>query len=116
MANPSQGDLPLADPAELIDTMNCGLMARDADNRVVFANEALARWLGYGRKETIGMLFSDFVVPELQGRLEEEIDALREGDLRLRVFALRRKDGTAFPVLMVPALWIDEYGLSLIHI
>lgn len=112
MVRSGQPEIPFIDLAEILDTMNCGVVARDADNRVVFANATLARWLGYERAEMFGAPAEQFFAPDLRDRLKEEFEAIREGDLRVRVSAMRRKDGTTFPALIVPALWIDEFGRS----
>jgi DNA-binding CsgD family transcriptional regulator len=51
-------------------------------------------------------LFPDDMAEELR----EEVRAVEAGDLRVRLAVLRRRDGTTFPVLVIPQLLTDEEG------
>ena len=42
--------------------------------------------------------------------LREETKATQEGDLRVRLSVLQRKDSTTFPALIVPQRFFDEQG------
>ena len=90
--------------------MNCGLIVRDPSGDITFANETLLRWLGYSREELLGRPAEDFTPEELRGVLREETKATQEGDLRVRLGVLQRKDKTTFPALMVPQRFFDELG------
>ena len=90
-----------------VDRINCGVAARDIDGKLVFANERLLGWLGYGKEELIGQHFLTVIPEELHSVIAEEVEAIDHGDARLRVVAMRRKDSTTFPVLLIPPLHID---------
>jgi PAS domain S-box-containing protein len=98
------------DLARVIETMNCGLLVRDPSGDITFANETLLRWLGYGRDEMLGRPAEDFTPAELHDVLREETKATQEGDLRVRLAVLQRKDSTTFPALVVPQRFFDEQG------
>lgn len=90
---------------EILDAtnrMNCGFLVRSRDGRVIYANDRLLSWLGYARAEVEDKPVSRLMPPELGDELEEEMRAVEAGDLRVRLAALRRKDSTTFPVLIVP--------------
>jgi PAS domain S-box-containing protein len=96
--------------ARVIETMNCGLIVRDPAGDISFVNETLVRWLGYTRAELLGRPAEDFAPPDLRDVLREETKATQEGDLRVRLGVLQRKDMTTFPALMVPQRFFDELG------
>ena len=98
------------DLARVIETMNCGLLVRDPSGDITFANETLLRWLGYSREELLGRPAEVFTPEELRGVLREETKAIQEGDLRVRLSVLQRKDSTTFPALIVPQRFFDEQG------
>lgn len=96
------------DLAHVIETMNCGFVARDLSGDVVFVNETLLRWLGYTREEVVGRPAEDLAPPELREVLREENKATQQGDLRVRLAVLRRKDSSTFPALVIPQQFFDE--------
>jgi PAS domain S-box-containing protein len=89
---------------EAIERLNCGVVARDADFRVVFANERLLSWLGYSEKDVVGHPVEKLIPPELAEPLRREAELIASGDVRARIGVLRRADSTTFPVLMLPQL------------
>ena len=91
----------------VIETMHCGLVAEDVDGTVVFVNQRLLGWLGYGKDEVVGQHVSMLVPPELRDLLDEDMHAAEEGDLRARLLAIRRKDSTTFPVITIPQRFSD---------
>jgi PAS domain S-box-containing protein len=93
-----------------VDTINCGVVARDNAGIVIFANPRLLEWLQYDRSEVEGRSIDQLVPPDLVDATTEEIKAIEAGDLRVRLGVLRRKDGTTFPVLLIPQRLTDKAG------
>jgi PAS domain S-box-containing protein len=89
---------------DAIERLNCGVIARDAGFRVVFANERLLTWLGYSEKDVVGHPVEKLIPPELAEPLRREADLIASGDVRARIGVLRRADSTTFPVLLLPQL------------
>lgn len=87
-----------------LDLLNCGVLARDRDSLIRYANDRILQWLGYDEDELIGKPVSMLSVPELEQVLAEELKRTAAGDARARLTVLRRKDSTTFPVLIVPQL------------
>jgi PAS domain S-box-containing protein len=100
----------LRDYETVIETMHCGLVAEDLDGRVLFVNQRLLDWLGYERDELVGHPMTRLLPPELADLAQEDLDAAKEGDLRARLLAVRRKDSTTFPVVAVPQRTTDAAG------
>ena len=99
----ARGDFDLAQDLEkVLDSLSCGLMARDADGRLIYANQRLLEWLGYTLAEVQGRPFQTLVPEDVADLVTEEMRAVEEGDLRARLTVLKRKDGTSFPVLILP--------------
>jgi PAS domain S-box-containing protein len=89
---------------EAIERLNCGVVARDADFHIVFANERLLSWLGYSAKDIVGHPVEKLIPPELVEPLRREAELIASGDVRARIGVLRRADSTTFPVLLLPQL------------
>ena len=98
------------DLVEAIETMNCGLIGRDAEGILSFVNERMLSWLGYTREELEGQHAKVLVPPELGDVVQHEMAAAEEGDLRVRLTIFRRKDSTTFPVLVIPQRVSDSEG------
>ena len=96
--------------AGVIDGLNCGLVGRAPNGIVVFVNQRMLDWLGHAREEVVGRPVLDFVPEELHAIALEEMKAAEAGDLRVRLTALRRRDGTTFPALVVPQRYVDGQG------
>lgn len=96
--------------APVLDRMNCGLLCRDAEGRIVFLNERLLGWLGYAPEEIEGRPVSDLLPVEIRHLVNEEQEASAAGDLRGVLTILRRKDSTTFPVLVLPSPVQDPDG------
>lgn len=88
--------------ARAVDRLNLGVMARDADAVIVYANERLQHWLGYERDELVGRRVTLLVPDDLRELLEQELASIEGGDERARFNVLRRRDGTTFPVIVLP--------------
>ena len=94
----------------VVETMNCGLSASDPQGVVVYANPRLLAWLRCEWDDVVGYPAMNLAVPEHADMLHAEAQAMREGDLRVRLVVLRRKGSTTFPVLLIPHLFYDEEG------
>ena len=60
--------------------------------------------------ELIGREATQFLPPEVHEHVREEQEAVRSGDIRMRLTLLQRKDSTTFPVVIVPQRILDEGG------
>ncbi len=92
----------------VVETMNCGLLASDTAGVVMYANPRLMGWLRYTWDEIVGKSAVNLGAPEHAEQHREEIRAIHEGDLRVRLVVLRRKDTTTFPALVIPQRLFDE--------
>jgi PAS domain S-box-containing protein len=90
------------DLASAIDQLNCGLIGRDIDGTIVFANEIMTRWLGYEPGELMGLPLEKLIPEELDERVTEQLRAVEAGDIRARITVAQRKDFTTFPILLIP--------------
>jgi len=96
------------DLGTVIETMNCGIVARDLVGDMVFANETLLRWTGYAREELVGRPCEELAPEELRQVIREEGKATLTGDLRVRLAVLQRKDSSTFPVVLIPQQFINQ--------
>lgn len=96
--------------ARAVDRLSCGVMARDPDTRIVYANDRLHQWLGYERDALVGRRVAELVPDELRELLEVELESIESGDERARLNALKRADGSTFPVVVLPHPEFDEEG------
>lgn len=90
---------------EVISTSLDGIIATDADGRVIEYNGAAERVFGYSRAEAFGQDMADLIVPDhlraahsagmARYRQTRERHVVGRGLVRLEA---RRKDGTVFPV------------------
>ncbi len=97
---------------DLYENAPCGYHSLDREGRVVRINDTELAWLGYSREEIVGERWDETLLHE-DGR--ERFRATFPGfvargwvkDLQLD---LRRKDGSAFPVLVTATALRDEAG------
>jgi len=94
-----------------IDRINCGVFARSPAGEIVWANERLHLWLGYDEGELVGRPVSDLVPEEVRDLIAIEMKAVEQGDERARLNVLIRKDGTTFPVIVLPHPMTDDDGV-----
>lgn len=99
-------DLPLSQFTDLLLDAVCVV---DQDGCFVFISAAGERIFGYPPEEMIGRPPTDFVHPEDQGKTEETISELLDGELK-PYFENRyiRKDGSVVHI-MWSARWSDDY-------
>jgi len=94
----------------VINKVNCGLAARDRDMKIVYINDRLLRWLGYERAEILGQESGVIFPAKIRDLLLMEKEEIEGGDLRARLTVCLRKDGTGFPVLVLPQPIRDGAG------
>jgi len=94
----------------LLDRLSCGFVARDAGGTIRLVNERILDWLGYQEKELVGRPLEDLAPRELHDAMADERHAIDGGDLRSRLVMLRRKDGSVFPVVVLPHRATDADG------
>lgn len=96
--------------ARAVDRINCGVMARSPDATILYANDRLHQWLGYEDNELLGKKVLTLVPEEVRELLTTELESIEAGDERARLNVLRRKDGTTFPVIVLPHPEFDDEG------
>ena len=95
---------------QAIDSMNCGIVVRDLEGQVVYANQRLLDWLNYTPEELRGLPGNELVPPEFRAGLAEEYKLVLEGNERARIGAMRRSDGRTFPSLALPTRLYNDQG------
>ncbi len=98
------------DLLDLVDSLNCGMVARDTEGSIFFVNERIRQWLGYEQDELKGKPLEILLPDELRDVARAEQRAVEEGDLRAVITVFKRKDGTTFPVLLVPNRVVSQGG------
>ncbi len=78
------------------------MVARGPEGTILFVNERIRQWLGYKQGELKGKPLEILLPDELRNVARAEQRAVEQGDLRAVITVFRRKDGTTFPVLIVP--------------
>ncbi len=90
--------------------MNCGVLGRDRNGIVIFANEQILSWLGYEWDELVGQSMKLLIPEELDEKLHEQLKAIESGDIRARITIAQRKDSTTFPILIIPHRYSGPEG------
>jgi PAS domain S-box-containing protein len=93
-----------------IDTANEGVGITDRDYRITYANESLARMLGYEPPELIGIYVSDLLPPEEQADFLTRMEERRSGITGRRECRHLRKDGSVIWLLTSAAPILDNRG------
>lgn len=96
--------------ATAIDEVNIGVLARNAAEKITYANAKMLEWLGYQRGELVGKHVSIVIPEEMRELLKAEMLAAEQGDARARLSVMQRKDYTTFPVLTLPKRFLKENG------
>lgn len=82
---------------DLIEHAPDGIFVADLEGRYTDVNGAACAMLGYTHEELLGKTIVDLLRPEDAPRLWEARTALLRGEVQVREWVLRRKDGTQFP-------------------
>ena len=100
--------------ADFVDNAPVGLHAVEPDGRFRWINRTELRWLGHTREEVVGRLrVHDLVAPERLDAFRADFARLTAGELTAVETVLRRRDGTALPVLLCANALRDEAGAPL---
>ena len=94
----------------MIATINCGLVVRDLDRKIAFANRKMLELLGYAEHELVGSPLEILIPPEVRELALGEMKATEQGDIRARLLVIQRKDSTTFPAVMIPQRLFSEDG------
>lgn len=94
----------------LVEHLNEGIGVRDADGKIVYANESFCRLLGYGREEIIGTSADDIAVDRSKAHMRRELQRRKQGVEEPYETALRRKDGNIVHAIHSPRAMFDENG------
>lgn len=86
-----------------------GVAVGDLEGIITYANEAFARMFGYSQEELIGTEISFLYAESQLHKLEEALQATREGGWTGDLIA-RRKDGGLFPVEVSSSIIVDDEG------
>lgn len=96
---------------DILDAIGVAVLARGPDQRLVFANDAAVRLLGWSREELLGTGPDDirFIAPD-QPAAESAIAALKDGSPWEGTLTLRRRDGSSAEVTARTAVVRDQAG------
>lgn len=94
----------------IVETANEGILGLDVSNRIVFANQVVADFLGYPHAELLGMSFYDVIRPEDRD-IQEACFSRRAQGIRERYErAFARKDGVIGWGLVSASTLLNELG------
>jgi PAS domain S-box-containing protein len=94
----------------LLDNMNVGVAVKNERGLIMAFNQRLLGWLGYDPGEVAGRPIIAFVPEEVRQINLVALHQAEQGDIRARLTMLERKDGTTFPVLILPSRMLDHEG------
>ena len=97
----------------IIETTSEGVWIIDAENKTVFANNTMAKMLGYSLDEMLGMSLLEFINEEWQSLAIATMSYVQRRDETIREsfdFQLYRKDGSSFWALVSANPIFDQSG------
>ncbi|NOZ62352.1 MAG: PAS domain S-box protein [Calditrichaeota bacterium] len=94
----------------VVETSLNGICMADADENLVFVNDAFAEMLGYEPDELIGMNFSEFTDPEEFERMREQTEHRKQGKSSIYETVLIDRDGNPEYVLVSASPLYDKEG------
>lgn len=94
----------------LVETMNDGLLMKDADGKIIFANKSFSNMLNFPKDKIVGRMITDFMDQENQDIYWKSMK-LRNHDNKL-VFeiVLLGKNNRKIPVVKSTRVFLDEHG------
>ncbi len=98
---------------QLVTMLNEGIFVIDRNATITFANNQLARMLGFALDEIVGKPIFSFLPPDLRDKAKHEIESERTGEVKQREVVLIRKDGSRLSGLMVTTPVLDAGGISI---
>ena len=81
-----------------VDHAADGILWADDSTRLVYANEAACRLLGYANEELLTLSISDIAPCHDPARFQQRINQIKQGTAATYESIHRRKDGTEFPI------------------
>jgi PAS domain S-box-containing protein len=93
---------------QIVDTAYEGVWLLDAAARTLFVNDRTCELLGYQRSEMLGRLAYDFIDPADHAKAEVALARRKQNISEQFELCLRRKDGSAFWVLVAASPLLDE--------
>jgi PAS domain S-box-containing protein len=94
----------------IIETAEEGVWMLDAEGRTIFANDKMARMLGYTVEEMQGQMLFDFMEEEARQSAMQYLERRRQGVSEQHDFRFQRKDGTDVWTLISTNPVMDEEG------
>ncbi len=85
---------------ELLLNMAEGIVVDDAEGRVIYANPAAIRMLGYAQEELLGLHWSDYIPADQHDKVRAAITRRGRGESDTYEIDIMRKGGVRFPVLV----------------
>jgi PAS domain S-box-containing protein len=77
-----------------------GIVVDDAEGRIIFANPAAIRMLGYSQEELLGLHWSDYIPPDQHERVIQANARRARGESDAYEIEVLRRDGQRLPVLV----------------
>lgn len=100
-----------AEYEDLYNRSPSGYHSLDAEGRLVMINQTELDWLGYVREELLGQHYSKLLTTESSATFQQQFPRFKErGWVKDLDLALRRKDGSSFPVLLSATALYDHNG------
>ena len=94
----------------LVETMNEGLGVRDAEGRIVYANDRFCAMLGYRREELLGRQVEEFTDGASLGRLRDEFRQRRDVQSSTYPLEMRCRNGDVISAINSAMALHDEAG------
>ena len=94
----------------VIETSLNGICMADADENLLFVNNAFAEMLGYEPEKIIGMNIAQFTVPEEFERMRQQTKYRKNGESNIYESVLLYKDGTPVYVLVSASPLYEKDG------
>lgn len=96
---------------DLYNNAPCGYQSLNSDGLIIRINDTELKWLGYKREELLGKPFVEILTEETRESFYQAFAKLKEQGFVLNVeYEMRRKDGSAFPVLVNVSAVTDQAG------
>jgi PAS domain S-box-containing protein len=110
------------DEADMLLTLSKspdGIMLLDKNAAILYVNEAICSFFGYGRQELLGHRFTDFYPKERHHLWNDGFAKVLEsqpkgGDMQTVTLYIRHKEGTIRPISVNCSTFENERGLRII--
>jgi PAS domain S-box-containing protein len=95
---------------QLVELMNDGLAVLDIAGSITYANERIAKMLGYAREEIVGRLALEFVDPSCHETWDRQMRGREHGQMDTYQLTLKARNGQRVWVHISPSLLYDLSG------